>query len=496
MKTRCLFLPLLLFPLAAPAADTLPREAKAAADKAAAFMRSISAGGGYLWRYSLDLKERAGEGKATETMVWIQHPGTPAMGMAFLRTFEATGDARYLDAAKAAADALATGQLESGGWNYSIDFDPERAKRDYRRTDKGKLSPADAARRFNISTYDDDNTQGAVRFLMAIADFSKGNDARDRRIRESLDYALAKMLEAQFPNGAWPQRYDGQPKSVKDFPILKASVPKEWPREWPKPDYKHYYTLNDNTLSDCIGTMLEAYRRHHKPEHLAAARRGGDFLLLAQLPEPQPAWAQQYNAKMEPAWARAFEPPAVTAGESGGAVRILVELYIQTGDEKYLKPIPPVIAWWKRSAIGENRWARYYELGSNKPIYGDRDGKIYYRLDQISEERRNGYGWEGGFIVGSATRAYEQVLKDGREAVLKRREPRPLSASKKAERAKSLESKVRQIIAALDSQGRWVTKGRFAKEAKGLEFSDRIETRTFIDNLNVLSDYLEAVRPE
>jgi hypothetical protein len=485
-----------VLPLAAQEA-ALPAQARAAADKATAFLRSISTQGGWVWRYSLDLKARAGEGKATDTMIWIQPPGTPSMGMALLRAHEATGDPAYLDAAQAAADALAAGQLESGGWDYSVDFDPERAKRVYRRTDKGRLSPAEAARRFNISTYDDNNTQSAVQFLMAVADASPGaGDARARRIREARDYALAKLLEAQFPNGAWPQRYDGVPKLAKDFPVLKASVPKDWPREWPKPDYKHFYTLNDNALRDCIRVMLEAHRRLGKPEYLAAAKRAGDFLLLAQLPEPQPAWAQQYNPRMEPAWARAFEPPAVTAGESAGAAQTLMELFVETGDDKYVRPLPAVIAWWKRSEIAPGRWARYYELGSNKPIYGDRDGKIYYRLDQISEERRNGYGWEGGFNVASTIRSYEQLMKEGREAALKRRQPKAASAKSRAERARSLEPKVREIIATLDAQGRWITKGKFSKEVKGLEFGDRIETQVFIENMRVLCDYLEATRAE
>ncbi|MCX6909967.1 MAG: pectic acid lyase, partial [Verrucomicrobia bacterium] len=95
--------------------DSDPRgQARAALEKATAYMRSISTEGGYLWKYSLDLKNRAGETKATATQIWIQPPGTPSVGMAFLRAYEVTKDARYLDAAKAAADALARGQLESG----------------------------------------------------------------------------------------------------------------------------------------------------------------------------------------------------------------------------------------------------------------------------------------------------------------------------------------------------------------------------------------------
>ncbi len=494
--TRFARLALLLLPALlqhAHAQTSLPQQAKTAADKATGFMTGIATHGGYLWKYSLDLKERAGEGKATDTMIWIQPPGTPSMGLAFLRAYEATKDARYLEAARGAAHSLAVGQLESGGWDYSIDFDPARAARVYRRTDVGKLSAGDAAKRFNISTYDDNNTQSAVSFLMAYVDTVKGgSDPRDAAIRESLDYALKKMLEAQFPNGAWPQRYDGQPKSVKDFPVLKASIPKSWLREWPKPDYKHFYTLNDNTLRDTIRVMLDAYHRYNKPEYLAAARRAGDFLLAAQLPEPQPAWAQQYNAAMEPAWARAFEPPAVTAGESAGACGILMELFVETGDQRYLKPIPQVIAWWKRSEIAPGRWARYYELGSNKPIYGDRDGKIYYRLDQISEERRNGYGWEGTFGVSSVIRDFERLQSEGREKALARRNPKPPSTEKQAARARELEPKVRDIIASLDAQGRWITRGKFTKSAKGLEMGDRIETQVFIANLRVLSDYLEA----
>src|SRR5690242_15323160 len=102
-------------------------------------MRSIATHGGYLWSYSLDLKDRRGEGKATATQIWVQPPGTPAVGLAFLRAYEATGDAAHLEAARAAADALAVAQLESGGWNCMIDFD-ERADVQYRRSMVGKLS--------------------------------------------------------------------------------------------------------------------------------------------------------------------------------------------------------------------------------------------------------------------------------------------------------------------------------------------------------------------
>mgnify|MGYP003863312573 FL=1 len=72
------------------AAEPLATEVRATMEKATAFMRSIATEGGYLWRYSPDLKERAGESIATPTQIWVQPPGTPSMGLAFLRAYEVT----------------------------------------------------------------------------------------------------------------------------------------------------------------------------------------------------------------------------------------------------------------------------------------------------------------------------------------------------------------------------------------------------------------------
>ena len=38
-------------------------------------------------------------------------------------------------------------------------------------------------------------------------------------------------------------------------------------------------------------------------------------------------------------------------------------------------------------------WARDYEIGSDRPIFGDRDKTIHDKVNEISKERRNGYGW-------------------------------------------------------------------------------------------------------
>ena len=38
-------------------------------------------------------------------------------------------------------------------------------------------------------------------------------------------------------------------------------------------------------------------------------------------------------------------------------------------------------------------WARYYEIGTDRPLFGDRDKSIHDKVEEISAERRNGYQW-------------------------------------------------------------------------------------------------------
>jgi hypothetical protein len=449
-----------------------PDAVKTALLKATDYLTSISTEGGYLWWYSTDLKERRGEEAATQTQIWVQSPGTPAAGEAFLRAYGATREDAHLRAALGAANALVRGQLESGGWSYVIEFDPKlRAQWAYHA--ESAATKSDFKSRKNITTFDDNNTQGALTFLLTFLDVATNLPPEQiRPVRAAVEFGLTRMLDAQYPIGAWPQRFSGEAHDPAKHPIRPASIATNWLREWPRADYGGFYTLNDNTQSDCIRTMLAAYHHTGNQRFLDAAKRGGDFLLLAQLPEPQPAWAQQYNYDMQPAWARAFEPPSVCAGESGGVVRTLGRLYLETGDEKYLQPLPAFFAWVQRSQLSSNRWARLYELETNKPIYGDRDGKIHYTLGEISAERQRGYAWQGSFDLPETIRWYERLRREGREktrAAEKRRNA-PLRPSANA---------VAAILNRQDASGRWTN-------------STGVSMRQFIGNMETLADYWQT----
>ena len=78
-------------------------EASRALKRAASFYREeVASHGGYVYYYSVDLRQRWGEGKVSPETIFVQPPGTPTVGMAYLKAYAATGDRFYLDAAREA----------------------------------------------------------------------------------------------------------------------------------------------------------------------------------------------------------------------------------------------------------------------------------------------------------------------------------------------------------------------------------------------------------
>ncbi len=424
---------------------TLVEAAESTLKEAVQYFRgTISTNGGYLWTYSEDLKERAGESKATETQIWVQPPGTPSVGFAYLRAYEATGDDFYLEAAKAAADALVWGQLESGGWDYRIDFSDEGGRKWYYYHDKGKVEPG---KRRNTSTLDDNNSQSALGLIMAVH-----KTTGDEKYLSAVEHGLAFMLESQFENGAWPQRY----------PLASSG-------------YSQWYTFNDNSINDCIKVMLDAYHIYSNDKYLESAELAGDFILASQLPEPQAGWAQQYDHDMKPASARWFEPAGVNGAATPRNIRTLIDLYLETGQEEYLKPIPAAIGWLERSRMEDGKWARFYELDTNRPLYVNMDREVVYEFVNI----RPGYSWMANY-ASSAIRLYNEIKGMGREKYLAKRNAAPTDEALR-ERLAGIESLVQGVVSEQDAQGRWVSGGK-------------ISCSTFIRNLQLLSDYIELTR--
>ncbi|MDP6353771.1 MAG: pectate lyase [Planctomycetota bacterium] len=437
--------------------------------KAAVFYRSkVARHGGYVYHCSIDLKLRLGEGVATEDQIWVQPPGTPTVGMAYLRAYEATKDSYYLDAGREAAEALVFGQLRGGGWTNAIDLKLRRTG--------AKYSGGPRRREGNCSL-DDGQSQSAILMLIR-ADESLG--FKHKEIHEATKFALRSLLAAQFPNGGFPQVWRGP---VKKQPIVKASYPDyDWRTEHRVKNYWDYYTLNDNVCGYVIDTLLEAHRVYREDKYMASARRLGDFLLLARMPEPQPAWAQQYNYEMKPIWARKFEPPAVSGDESQEVVETLMKIFEATGDSKYLEPVPRALAFLRKSLLPDGRLARYYELKTNRPLYMARKSKKVYKLTYDDSRLPGHYGWKTESKLDELERAYNS-LKSGR-------------SSKKA-MTSELKAEVQNILKSLDNQGRWISiyRGeRLIGQAKFKLNTPYLASSVFSQKLETLSSYLMGTR--
>lgn len=441
-------------------------EAREALRKAVTFFSTeVSAHGGYLWRYSADLKYRAGENAAEPLTVWVQPPGTPTVGEALLDAWLRTGEDVCREAVVAAGRALVQGQLESGGWTYRIEFDPKK------RNNYAYRVPPNKPDGMNVTTLDDDTTQAAVRFLMRL---DKALDFKDAEIHACVLSALEALLAAQYPNGAWPQRFSG-PTDPAKHPVKQASYPETWSRTFPGVDYMGYYTFNDNALADVIDTMFLATEIYGDGKYADAAKRGGDFILLAQMPDPQPGWAQQYDLDMHPAWARKFEPASITGGESQGVMRMLIDLYHRTGDEKYLEPLPRALAYYKSSLRPDGRLARFYELKTNTPLYFTLD----YELTYSDADMPTHYAFIIGSDLDQIEAAYERARAEG---------PKPPTRDgvRKASAAD-----VREAMEGLDARGAWVTEG-VVEGVANLGKIPSIDCRTFIQRLNTLSAFIGA----
>ncbi|MGH7128005.1 MAG: hypothetical protein ACREIV_05515 [Planctomycetaceae bacterium] len=432
------------------AADAPPRaDAERALRRAVEFFHDdVSSHGGYLWYYSGDLTLREAEGTATETQAWVQPPGTPTIGEAFLDAYEATGDEFYLNAARRSADVLVRGQLQSGGWDHGIELDPaKRQTHGYRNNDayrpsRRKKNPT------NRTSLDDDISQSAARFLMRL---DKTLGFKDERLHEAVGYALDSMLRAQRPSGGWYQWWDRWPEPVSErkFPVKQASYPKDWSRKWLN-DWTGRYYLNDDVAANSIETLLLAWETYGEERYLHGASQAGSFLLLAQMPDPQPAWAQQYNVEMHPVWDRKFEPPAISGLESQSVLETLLLLYRKTGEEKYLEPLPRALAYLKQSRLPDGRLARFYELETNRPLYFTRDYQLTYSADRVP--RHYGFAFESRLDKIEAE--YERLRNTDRAKRQTADDEKPPTLTPE------LIAETRRVIDRLDKRGAWVERGR------------------------------------
>ncbi|MCC6848830.1 MAG: hypothetical protein IT294_10045 [Deltaproteobacteria bacterium] len=298
-------------------------------------------------------------GLADWDLLAIRSPGTPTAILALVDGYRLTGDERYRATAARGADLLAAIQMRSGGWFSEM---PVRG-------------PA-LARWFTWTVLrtalDDDVTPGAIRALLAVWQLNGAP-----HLHAAAERGIAFLLDRQLADGAWP---------------LVARP--RW-KQWVYRDFEDRPTLNDGATSQTIVTLLAAAAALDRPELVAAARRGGDWIARARHAPPQAGWAQQYDEGGVPVAARRYERVALASWETRHALTALVALADATGDPAYCAPIAPAVRWLEQSQITPGCWARFYEIGTNRPLYFNE------RREAVGtpSEAHQPYDWSGEFGI-------------------------------------------------------------------------------------------------
>lgn len=308
--------------------------------------------------------------------------------------------------ARNAAAVLLHYQSPEGAWPKNTDLfqpiDEEAARRIHRGGE--------------ANTIDNGATTTPMRFLARVIDASD-DPAEKQKLEQAFNRGVEYLLEAQYTNGGWPQFYPLRPRG-----------------------YYSHITFNDGAM---IGVMellrdvaagkkpygfVDEARRDRAAQGVS---RGVECILRLQIAGDRgpTGWCAQYDHEtLEPAWARAYEPPSVSGAESVGIVRYLMS--IEEPSLEVVSAVEGAVHWFEDVAINGARlekyhrddgqedlrmvsdakapplWARFYELETNRPLFLDRDSVLHYDIAEVSTERRRGYRYLGDWPAKLIERDY------------------------------------------------------------------------------------------
>jgi PelA/Pel-15E family pectate lyase len=295
------------------------------------------------------------------------------------------------------ADNILLYQKDNGGWAKNYDM-------------LALLTNAQRAAIINAknttnTTFDNGATHSHIEYLAQAYTRTKDERYKDACLR-GLDF----LLSAQYTNGGWPQTY----------PEIHG--------------YSNYITFNDGAMTGVMTVLQHIINNEPSYAFVDTVRRqkatkafakGLECILRCQIIEhgKRTVWCQQHdNIDFHPQDARNFEPACKCSEESADIVLLLMS--ISHPSDKIIASIQGAVKWYQDSKLHGIRiktintptekfryhsvsfdrvveqdtsapfiWTRYYELGSNKPIFCNRDKQIVYTLAEVDKERRTGYTW-------------------------------------------------------------------------------------------------------
>lgn len=310
----------------------------------------------------------------------LKNPLQPAYTKEF--GFEPNQPALWFKSAegKATMAAILSLQTPSGGWSKRTDMTKARQPGMAFGSEKGY-----------IPTFDNGATSTQMTLL------AKAYSATaDKAYQDAFARGLQLILNAQYPNGGWPQNY----------PLVG--------------DYHNYITYNDSLMVNLMFLLRDIAKGEGdyafvSPAQRQLAQQSLDQAIQCALNTQvlvngkATVWGAQHDPlTLMPAKARAYEMASLTSAESVWMVEFFMGL--ENPSAEVIESVHAAADWYDATKItgkvwvrgdadlkddpnAPPMWSRFYELGSNKPIFGDRDGAIHYEVGKVSKERREGYAW-------------------------------------------------------------------------------------------------------
>ncbi len=344
---------------------------------------------------------------AAATVFAAESKKKPVTPISWERCLIQSGEFYAGDEAIRIADNVLLYQRNTGGWPKNIDMARLLSDKDETALRKAKGR--------KDSTLDNGATHTQMRYLARVYDATKLECFRQAFLT-AVDY----LLEAQYANGGWPQFYPWEPNA----------------------DYSRYITFNDGAMIGAMSILRDIAEkrlyytfvdegRRRKAER--AVQKGIECILKCQIivDGRRTAWCQQHDEKtFGPRPARIYEKVSICGAESVGVVQFLMS--IDNPKPEVIEAVQGAVAWFDsarltgirqinkpdeskggrydkvivRDTTAPPMWARFYEIGTNRPIFCGRDGKIKSRLTKIEHERRIHYNWYGYWPTGLLTIDY------------------------------------------------------------------------------------------
>jgi pectinesterase len=283
-------------------------------------------------------------------------------------------------------------QNENGGWPKNIKFYGDVLTAEQKATYRSKYADVEE------TTIDNGATYSEMLFMARMYQATKNETYKTSFLK-----GLAFLHSLQYPNGGF-----------KQFARTKG--------------YYTHITYNDNAMLGAMQLMNAIAQGNPLFKDMTTAKdreqakvsfdKGIECILQTQYVQngKKTVWCAQHDEKtLLPAKARAYELVSLSGQESVGLVQLLMEL--PNPSQRVKDAVVAAVAWfeatrirdhrvqpfvnaegqkdrrWVESTEGNDLWARFYELDTNKPYVCDRDGIIKYDLSEIGYERRNGYNW-------------------------------------------------------------------------------------------------------